>query len=163
MAGRKRKPTEVLKAAGTFRAHRRPNPEPANVAGNPDISWSEDPDVEAWFELLRGYLQDEGRMSRTHEMILWLAARRAAEIKRLDWDIFTNGRTYWKPSAAGEHLKSNPAVGQRNEAERHLQSLLSELGLTPASKSKVSSTIKKDVHNDWSGFDDADEAPTRRN
>ena len=46
-------------------------------------------------------------------------------------------------------VKGHPAVGQRNEAMRHLQSLLAEFGLTPASISKVSVTKKEEDKNDF--------------
>jgi P27 family predicted phage terminase small subunit len=153
MAGRKRTPTSIKEAKGTQRKSRRNPAEPQVIPEEPILDWqTDDPEVVAWYERFKGYLRGENRLSKSHETILWLAARRAWEIQLLDLEIFDNGRTYVAENRHGEVLKSNPAVGQKNEAERHLHSLLSELGLTPASKSKVSSDISKRSSNEWAGF-----------
>ncbi len=166
MPGRKRVPSETQKLKGSYRQGRREPGEPDLVSDTPELMCQgEEKDVVAWFERLAGYLRAENRESKSHEVVLWLAARRAAEIRRLDWDIYTNGRSYWKRGPEGEQLKTNPAVGQKNEAERHLHSLLSELGLTPASKSKVSAAIRPPASDDWGAFeaDTPPPAPQRTN
>jgi len=159
MAGRKTLPTELKLAKGTLRKGRTNPAEPKAISEELLLTWQADPDVQEWFERFKNYLRGEGRLSKSHEVVIWQAARRAAEIRALDADILANGRTYWtgeqvKPDQAEAKkpdsllrglLKANPAVAQKNEAERHLHGLLSELGLTPASKSKVASAISGKV------------------
>lgn len=153
--GRKRTPVETKLVRGTFRPDRvAPNMAQA-VPGEPAPPCDTSPAEQAWFEKLKFYLKGENRGSRSDEMVLWQAAKRAAEIQELELDIALHGRTY--ETALGLR-KSNPAVGQMNEAMRHLQSLLAELGLTPASRSRVSADLQAPVRNEWA--DDGFEAVT---
>lgn len=138
---------------GTHRKDRVAPNEATPIKGEPDLSWRCEPAVAAWFDRIVAYLRGENRASKSHEVNIWLAARRAAEIEELDLNIKAIGRVYWKKTRDGEQLKSNPAVGQRNEAERHLQSLLAEMGLTPASKSRVSAEISAPGGGDWAEFE----------
>lgn len=69
-----------------------------------------------------------------------LLASRLAEIERLTAIIEDGGHTY--PTGTGI-VRARPEVGKRSEAMRHAQSFLSEYGLTPAARSKVSATIQK--------------------
>lgn len=152
MRGRKRTPSESKQVMGTHRQDRVAPNEAMPMDGEPDLSWRCEPEVVAWFDRFVFYLKGENRASKSHETILWLAARRAAEIEVLDSYIKAIGRVYWKKGRDGEKLVSNPAVAQKNEAERQLQSLLSELGLTPASKSRVSADLAPQAGSDWDGF-----------
>jgi P27 family predicted phage terminase small subunit len=54
--------------------------------------------------------------------------------------IEDNGRTYERRDETGALImaRARPEVGMRSEAMRHAQSLLSEFGLTPSARSKVS-------------------------
>ena len=71
--------------------------------------------------------------SRTDTEKITLAALRMEEIGNFTETIEKEGAFY----AAGDLVKRHPAVSQRDAAIRHLQSLLSDFGLDPASRSKV--------------------------
>ena len=76
--------------------------------------------------------------SATDTEVVAMAAQRMAEIEELSAVLAKEGLTYETETASGSMMvRAHPAVGQRNEAMRHLQSLLSELGLTPAARSRV--------------------------
>jgi phage terminase small subunit len=55
--------------------------------------------------------------------------------------------------AGGVMKRAHPMVGQLNEAQRHLQALLAELGLTPASMPKVSALKGGDGANPFRELD----------
>ena len=78
--------------------------------------------------------------------MLALAAERLAEIEECDELITEHGRLIAAVvnKNGDTSLRSNPAVAQKNEAMRHLQSLLSEFGLTPATRSKITAPKKKE-------------------
>jgi P27 family predicted phage terminase small subunit len=83
-----------------------------------------------------------------------MIAMRIHEIETCNRVIEQEGRTYETISTSGDKLfKGHPIVSQKNEAMRHLQSLLSEFGLTPAAIRRVGGgdgkTKKKDP---WAEF-----------
>ena len=59
-------------------------------------------------------------------------------MEELEKDIAENGRSYTSDTQNGFIHRQRPEVAMLNEARRHAQSLLAELGLTPASIGKVS-------------------------
>lgn len=74
-----------------------------------------------------------------------MLASRLEEIERLTAVIEDLGHTYTTTATSGDKLvRGRPEVGMRNEAMRHAQSLLSEFGLGPASRSKVSATPERE-------------------
>ncbi|MBC7155627.1 MAG: P27 family phage terminase small subunit [Rhodobacteraceae bacterium] len=61
--------------------------------------------------------------------------------------IAQHGATYECQTEAGAVMyRAHPAVAQRNDAARRVQSLLSEFGLTPAARAKVQGL--PDLHDD---------------
>lgn len=73
--------------------------------------------------------------------MLALAAERIYEIEELTVFINENGRTFETKTTNGDPTyKTRPEVSLKNDAMKHLQSLLSEFGLSPAAvgKTKVS-------------------------
>ena len=87
-------------------------------------------------------LDEMGIASSADTQVITLCASRIEEIEITTALVEDNGRTYETVSDTGSMFRSRPEVAQRNEAMRHAQSLLSELGLTPAARSKVSATTK---------------------
>lgn len=91
------------------------------------------------FDQLVAILNKMGLASSADVAVIALCASRLEEIEITTALVEDNGRTYSSVSQKGGLMhRSRPEVGQRNEAMRHAQSLLSELGLTPAARSKVS-------------------------
>lgn len=93
---------------------------------------------------------------------------RIYEIEECNRIIQAEGRTY-KSETVGKTIidpvtnepktmikvmvKGHPAVGQKNEAMRHLQSLLAEFGLTPAAIGKIGAGDGKEKKKDpWESF-----------
>lgn len=152
--GRKRKPDEHKVIQGTFRNDRanknqpKPSEAPPRAPETCSIRQAE------YVDRITSRLEAEMRSSSSHTEVIWLAARRLAEIEELDNLIAAHGRVYETTGKSGDKLlKANPAVSQKNEAERHLHSLLSELGLTPASMGKVSVGKQDKPANPFAQFD----------
>lgn len=151
--GPKHKPLELKRIQGTYRADRAPAVEIQAIKAEPSLPFAVEPLVEEWFDRFVSYMKMENRGSKSDETILWLTARRCAEIQILDFEISLNGRTYF--SEKDQKLRANPAVQQRSAAEKQLQALLSELGLTPSSRSRVSADMAPAKSNGWEDFDQA--------
>jgi P27 family predicted phage terminase small subunit len=92
------------------------------------------------FAVLRERIAGLGIASKTDTEALALAASRMAEIEECDEIIREHGRVILEEN---KMPRATPAVAQRNEAMRHLQSLLAEFGLTPAARSKVTAPKKE--------------------
>jgi P27 family predicted phage terminase small subunit len=147
--GRKPLPPEVRDVKGTARPDRHDPNRIHAIQSGPEFSWVGDPAIEAWCEHITVYIRAENRASKSDENIIVLAARKMVEIKKLDGLIERlGGPVYWKGGADGM-WKAQPAVGQLHEAERQLQSCLSDLGLTPVSRNRVSAALKSPEVNEW--------------
>jgi phage terminase small subunit len=145
LAGRKRIPTKLKLIKGTAQPCRMNKNEPAPDPGAPRVTkWLPDEQAKKYFLLLTERLERVGLASKTFQEMLGLAAQRMAEIDILNKVIAEEGSTYTATrldkngEIVTEQIKAHPAVAQRSEAMRHLQSLLSSFGLSPADISKVS-------------------------
>jgi P27 family predicted phage terminase small subunit len=141
--GRKKKPDSMKVVQGTFRSDRA-NPDAPNQDGDgltvPE--WLPE-DCVAHFLTIRDRISVYNLDSASWTEAAAMIAMRVAEIEACNEIIANEGRTYRSETATkgGQvkvMIKGHPAVSQRSEAMRHLQSLLSEFGLTPAAISKVS-------------------------
>jgi phage terminase small subunit len=167
MKGRKSLLTLVKKAKGTLRKDRINKNEPKPELIPPRSPAFLSPKASEWFGVLTARLQGIGIASVSHTENMMLAAIRLEEIESCDESIrgegriiyITEARTYLgqviydkdnKP-VLNVRARSNPAVAERSEAMRHLQSLLAEFGLSPASMGKVSTPAAKPA-NEWSGL-----------
>lgn len=88
------------------------------------------------FTLLATRLNEMGYASASHTEALALAAMRQDEIEHCN-RVLARGMTYKAATSSGTTIKARPEVAIRAEAARHLQSLLSEFGLTPAAAPKI--------------------------
>jgi P27 family predicted phage terminase small subunit len=138
--GAKRKTTKEKKLKGTSRPSREnplePEADEALPVPPPDLC----PEERAYFLTIVGRLDKINVASATDSELITQIARRLWEIEELVTVIREEGRVVesFNPKTNQVLLRTHPAVGQRNEAQRHLQSLLAECGLTPAARSKVS-------------------------
>jgi P27 family predicted phage terminase small subunit len=95
------------------------------------------------FHGLVAILDEMGIASSADAHIISHCASRIEEVEITTALVEDNGRTFETTSESGSTMyRSRPEVAQRNEALRHAQSLLSELGLTPSARSKVSAMTK---------------------
>ena len=150
--GRKTKPDKFKVLEGTFRKDRANSAAPdADKDALAAPSWLPAESLEH-FLTIKERISVYGLDSASWTEAAALIAMRITEIERLNAIIEAEGRTYRSETLAGDPvttddgltvtpvkvmIKGHPAVGQRNEAMRHLQALLAEFGLTPASISKV--------------------------
>ena len=139
--GRKRKPDTLKVVAGTAQKCRM-NPNTPNVSGGIPVAPDELTDRAAEiFNRLSSILAGMGIGTPDDVDGLSILAQRLDQIETLNTMIEDGGYTY---STEGGLVKANPAVAMRDVAMRHAQSLLSEFGLTPAARSKVSARIAPD-------------------
>lgn len=137
--GRKPIPRELKLVRGTLQPCRDNPDAPRPVSTGPVAPAWLDEKAGAHFAVLVGRLESEGRASASHTETIAMAAQRLAEIEALTAELDGGSLTYESQGREGTSMRRmNPAVAARSEAMRHLQSLLSELGLTPASVSKAS-------------------------
>jgi P27 family predicted phage terminase small subunit len=135
MKGRKQLPQSVKKLKGTAKPCRTNQEAPDPSVVLPEApGWLTGELEHVAFDILLGRISDMNVASATDTEMLAMAAKRLAEVWECDAVIQSMGRVI----AVGEGWRSNPAVGQKNEAMRHLHALLGEFGLSPATRQKVS-------------------------
>lgn len=143
----KRTPDHMKIIAGTARPDRmNPDAPPANsgLATAPD--WLSARAAEL-FGQLSATLHGMGIASPDDQAALAMLASRLEEIEICTAVIEDVGRTYSTTATSGDKLiRARPEVGMRNEAMRHAQSLLSDFGLNPAARSKVSSGKPSEIN-----------------
>ncbi len=139
--GRKAAPTHLKALRGTLRARDNQNPPQAATGTPAPPDWLSDRASEI-FNALCAKLLGMGVLSPDHVDALSLLASRIEEVEILTIALEDGGRTYQTKTRDGSVMhRSRPEVGQRNEAMRHAQSLLSDFGLNPSAMSKV--TVSK--------------------
>jgi P27 family predicted phage terminase small subunit len=139
--GRPRKPRHLHVVGGTFRPDRHgadeTTPKPSQEMPEPPPFMSE-----RGSEIFQGVatiLAGMGMASRDHALMLYLLALRVEEVEHHQVVVEDLGWTYETVNTAGAvSMKARPEAKMRSDAMRHLQSLLHEFGLSPASISKVS-------------------------
>ncbi len=143
--GAKRKPTKVKRLKGTERPSRVNPDEPTPDDALPQAPGGLEPEELAWFQIIVGRLDSIGVASATDSELITMIARRLADIDRASEILNTEGSIIesFNPKTQQTLVRAHPANGLRNEAMRHLQALLAECGLTPASRSKVSAKPKQ--------------------
>ena len=135
MAGRKKIPDRLKVVAGTARPDRmNPKAPPPNrgVASAPEQLSERGAEI---FAGLSAILDGMGIASPDDVAALSILAQRLDQIEILTQMVEDGGYTFKTDAGL---IKANPAVAMRSDAMRHAQSLLSEFGLTPAARSKVS-------------------------
>jgi P27 family predicted phage terminase small subunit len=152
MRGRKPKAEHLKLLAGTNRKSRtnKNGPDPSKEGLQPP-GWLPE-DCHAWFSTIRDRISVFKLDSSSFTEAVAMVALRIRDIEACSEIIAREGRTYTTLSTTGQQVaKAHPAVNQRSEAMRHLQSLLSEFGLTPSSISKVGVVAGEEKEKDpWS-------------
>ena len=145
--GRPRKPTHLKVVAGTVRKHRE-NPAEPEVTGG----WPTAPDwlserAASIFEETSRRMDGMGTLSEEWADVIAAYASCQEEIEVNTAIIEDLGRTYTTTTQTGDTMfRPRPEVAMRSDAMKRAQALRAELGLGPASKSKVSAG-KKNEHN----------------
>ena len=131
MRGRRPLPDEAKILRGTFRPDRaRP---PAVVSPDPPTppSCLTDREREVFAELVEHM---GATASATYSHIIGLAASVAVDVEEMAAQVHREGRSYQTETLTRPH----PLLSSLAQAERHLQSLLGELGLSPATAARLS-------------------------
>lgn len=142
MGGAPRLPDEIKKQRGTFQACRsNPHAPPATGMAPREVpQWLVDEgadSVEIYSQLIMS-LDNMRVLSLEDEHCVALAASALAEVRHASRTIVDEGRTYETRTMSGEHMKrGHPAVAQKADAMRRAQSLLMQMGLTPATRATV--------------------------
>lgn len=137
--GRKPKPDHLKVLSGTAQKCRmNPDAPAANVGTAEAPAWLSSRAAEI-FDQITATLLGMGIASPDDQAALAMLASRLEEVELMTAAIEDGGRVYETVGQGGATMiRARPEVGMRNEAMRHAQSLLSEFGLTPAARSKVS-------------------------
>lgn len=133
--GRRRTKTDAVKILeGTFRK---------DLGSVSELTVREAAELPDWaaerilkhFDHLRALIEPFGYDSASFASVLALAASRMVEIEDYNALISVHGELVETESGT---LKANPAVGMRSDAQRHLHTLLCEVGLTPSAAGRLS-------------------------
>lgn len=90
------------------------------------------------FDLISRRLKEINVLSENFTEVHGICAQRFAQIEELSELLEHDGMTYESTNAGGGlMIKAHPAAALRNDAFRHAQSLLSEMGLTHTAISKL--------------------------
>lgn len=142
--GRPRKPTELKKLQGTAQPCRLNPDEPTPEIGMPDVPKGLAGDALEIYAELGGALQRMRVLTTEDGRALEGAARAIADRQEAQAKVDELGVLLIEEQADkegnvyGHKYKANPAVAARNDADRRLLNWLSQLGMTPATRSKVS-------------------------
>lgn len=140
--GRKRLPDNIKLLRGTDNKSTTMNPDQpkyANVVPEPPEHLDEQSLV--MWNRVTDMLHAAGVLQLADHTALQILAETYGEWRNADMNVKADGMIYHTETADGAPMiRPNPAVAQRADAARRLQSMLSEFGMTPASRSKV--TVK---------------------
>lgn len=150
--GRKKIPDQLKVISGTFQKCRSSKSGERQDESPMTAPASMSDAAKAHFDMLLSRVTALGLNSSTYTEILALAAERMEEIDECRESIKLHGRVIESETDRGGNpiLRPNPAVTMKNEAMRHLQSLLAEFGLSPSSIGKVG--VKKKEPEKKQGF-----------
>ncbi|MCE7038982.1 phage terminase small subunit P27 family [Dyadobacter sp. CY312] len=142
-AGRKPKNTDVLKAQGTFRKdrHGKRIAIDESLSKSP-VDWLSDEEKEVWAKWYE-YLQKNEILKETDEVAFGLLCKTFVRVKKLT-DEMPDIKKYliMHTSDVGAKVsKKNPLYDILADSEKTLLKLLTEFGMTPASRAKVKTAI----------------------
>lgn len=118
-------------------AGRRPKPQGAQATapeGTPEKPQGLSPIASEEWDMLIAELTDTGAISQVDRAAIEMAARYAGYFAEAADDVEKHGLTV--PTKTG--AKANPSIRARDDAARIRKTYLEALGLTPASRSRVS-------------------------
>lgn len=133
---RKPKPTALKVVSGTTRG-KTTEATQARLSGTTPPAFVSDRARQHWPELA-GLLASMGVLADGDLIALGLLCETLCEWIEARDTVARDGATYEAKTEAGAVMfRAHPAVAQRADAARRVQSLLSEFGLTPSARAKV--------------------------
>lgn len=149
MAGRKPQPTHLKLVKGNTRKDRTNQSEPKPPTGMPTrpAYLASNPSRAAWARFSK-ILADMGVLTIADGDALGRMCEVYAQVQALQRDVNDLGHTYeaerrvdketGQPIDGTGTIKARPEVAMLSDADRRLRAYLTDFGLTPASRSKVS-------------------------
>lgn len=140
MAGRKRKSVALKKLEGTFRSDRHPENVvdlPIEMPDKPE--WAEhDPISSALFDQIATHVTSMGVSTKSDAIAFGLLADQLSLYLKLRAEVLATGVLVEVEMTTGAiQQKAHPAIAPMNSAYASIVKLLSEYGLTAASRAKV--------------------------
>jgi len=137
MRGRKPQPTAVKRARGNPGKRPLNEHEPAGEPGLPDPPAHLTPDgLEAWLAI--GARVEAMRVVQVQDAhALELLAEAWSEYLEARRYLVANGLTYTSQTPTGTIRRPNPEVAIASDAWKRLKAMLSDFGLTPATRSRL--------------------------
>lgn len=131
---------------GTYREDRANPKEPKPKTENVKVPGWLSPKAKTIFKSLREKLLDSKVLTNLDANALELLADAYHEYREARDQVEKEGRTYEGTTENGDRLiRTHPAVYIADAAWKRAQKMMSEFGLTPASRSKVSAEIDREV------------------
>jgi P27 family predicted phage terminase small subunit len=156
----KQKPSALKHAEGTWRADRVAANEPEAIPmGCDDAPGTMTPDAARFWREYLPILSAMGVLSKSDRSALAEMCECHAEIVRLRGVLAGLGETVYEIEtvAGGLMRRPHPEFAQISDLSRQLRSWMTDFGLTPASRSKVSKIVERKV----SKFDKLGPVPIR--
>lgn len=145
MAGRKRKPTAMLKASGTFRDDRHGNK--LEAIGRPTLPSYQN--SEEAFKWLVDQLDDLGVVAETDAMALQMLADAWEDYCAARAVVKSQGPTYITNNVNGDEVyKTRPELQMMQDAWNRIKKMLPEFGLTASARAKLNTPEKVETLDD---------------
>lgn len=143
--GRPRKPTAVKKALGTYEKYYGNENEPQLPCSIPEPPPHLGEQASKLWPEYANMLRSMGVLTTCDRTAMESLCETHAEIIGLRQEIAEHGKTTYSvvTQSGDEMIRGLPQVAQLSDAERRLLALLTQFGLTPASRSKVSKIVEK--------------------
>lgn len=138
MSGPPKTPTHLRLVKGNPSKRAINKNEPKPPSGVPPIPKHFDKRGKYWFKRMGEELDAVGVMSTLDAKALELLVEAYTEYRHHCEVLDKEGYTYQTGSATGEKIvKAHPAAAMKADAWKRIRAMLSEFGMTPASRSKV--------------------------
>lgn len=138
MSGPPKTPTHLRLVMGNPSKRAINKNEPKPPSGVPPIPKHFDKRGKYWFKRMGEELDAVGVMSTLDAKALELLVEAYTEYRHHCEVLDKEGYTYQTGSATGEKIvKAHPAAAMKADAWKRIRAMLSEFGMTPASRSKV--------------------------
>lgn len=153
MAGRPKKPTKIKELTGTIRPHRQNAEEPDGTEGWPSLpSFLSERGAEIFAETCRA-MESMGTLAVEWGDVIASYAASQEEVEIYSAALVAHGRIYETTTQTGDTMfRPRPENALRSDAMKRAQTFRAELGLGPASKSRVS-VGKKNESNPYADED----------
>ncbi|MCF0060130.1 phage terminase small subunit P27 family [Dyadobacter chenwenxiniae] len=143
-AGRKPKSTELLQAQGTYRKDRhKDRVKIVDELKKSPVDWLTDEEKEVWSKWY-DYLQKNDVLKETDEVAFGLLCKTFVRVQKFGAELITTDDyiSEHKSDVGAMVTKKDPKYEIMADSEKSLLRLLTEFGMTPASRAKVKAAVQ---------------------